>query len=413
MKKSIFLVVLLCVAIFGSNRAYSVELDTVWVSDEYGSVIFQHPISKNIVIQGFGNVKELDSKNGKLVREFPINTDYGVDISTDGGKILTSVDETDVYDFISLEKIDNIKSANIPKFFGNNKIIFRNIGTQNDEFNLGVYDLQTKEKKVYSFGNLITAISVSPDSKHIVIATKERDGEEVVRLLIINAETMQVIKELGSWNSEGHSINNLRFSQNSKYLTYYTTNYSTFGLKIFDVNSLKTIKEYSVFNTDFTSARIEFLKDDLILFNGLKVINGNRISNCELIDLALNKILHTFDILMVATIYDSNKNLLFGDIPLNKKTYCLDFTNIITGVQTINPVSYQIDYKNKILTIKSSNDFLKNIKISNLEGKIFFSHTLTAGANELQVPLIIPNGAYLIYIHTTTNNFTHKLLVME
>lgn len=413
MKKSIFLIALLFLAVFGSNQIYSIELDTVWLSDEYGTVIFQHPVSKNIIVQGFGNVKELDSKNGKLVREYPINTDYGVDISPDGNKILTSVDETDVYDFISLEKIANIKSANLPKFFGNNKIIFRNIGTQNDEFNLGVYDLQTNEKMVYSFGNLITAISVSPDSKHIAIATKERDGEEVVRLLIINAETMQVIKELGSWNSEGHSINNLRFSQNSKYLTYYTTNYSTFGLKIFDVNSLKTIKEYSVFNTDFTSARIEFLKDDLILFNGLKVINGNRISNCELIDLALNKIIHTFDILMVATIYDSSKNLLYCDIPLNKKTYCLDLTNIITGVQTTNSINYQVDYKNKILAIKLPDNLLKGIKISNLEGKTFVNHTLATGYNELQIPLIIPNGAYLINIQTEASNFTHKLLVME
>jgi hypothetical protein len=40
MKKSIFLFALLSVAIFGSKEAMAIELDTVWVSDISGQVLF-------------------------------------------------------------------------------------------------------------------------------------------------------------------------------------------------------------------------------------------------------------------------------------------------------------------------------------------------------------------------------------
>ena len=71
MKKSIFLVTLLLVVFFSSKEAIAIELDTVWVSDISGQVLFQHPVNKNILVATNGGITELNSQDGKFVRSFP------------------------------------------------------------------------------------------------------------------------------------------------------------------------------------------------------------------------------------------------------------------------------------------------------------------------------------------------------
>jgi hypothetical protein len=122
MKKSIFVFALLFIAIFSSNESIAIELDTVWVSDINGQVLFQHPVSKNILIANNG-ITELFSQDGKLARKLPVGGTC-IEMSPDGTKILyCAYDGVRVFDYNTFEDYLVITTKYWhPKFLGNDKI---------------------------------------------------------------------------------------------------------------------------------------------------------------------------------------------------------------------------------------------------------------------------------------------------
>ena len=166
MKHKIFLFAMLFLAI--SPSLFSIELDTVWVSDEYGQILFQHPVSKNILIAKNG-ITEIDSKTGKFVRNYSYDIS-NIEISPDGSKYLTSGNNTYIYNFETGEGLVVIEFGVYSKFLSNDIVICRDRITSN----LIIYNLTTKEKRNISISDnngWITALATSPDGKYIAYAT--------------------------------------------------------------------------------------------------------------------------------------------------------------------------------------------------------------------------------------------------
>ena len=147
MKKYIYLFALLFMAF--SNSLWSAEVDTVWVSDFVSEIRFQHPTTKNLVLEEFNNLIVLDSKNGQLIREIPFNTDWQNKpyISPDGTKLLhTILDDTYIYEYPSMELIIKLDTNIFSKFINNDEVI----GRKYLPSRLVKYNLTTNKEQIFT-----------------------------------------------------------------------------------------------------------------------------------------------------------------------------------------------------------------------------------------------------------------------
>jgi WD40 repeat protein len=413
MKKSIFLFALLLVAIFGSNRAIAIELDTVWVSDINGQVLFQHPVTKNILVAANGGITELNSQDGKVVRSFPFIIS-GNDLSPDGNLILMSGSDTKIFDFNTLEEKYVILKSTNAKFLDNNTVIYRTVG----ENIIAKYDLKTKEKKEITPPNGgITAVATSPNGKYIAYATYEKNNTTDSRayLYLLDAETMQGLGEISNWDSQGKQIENISFSPNSKKCRILSYS-SSIPITIFDVENYKLLQKYNQDEISNHLFSIDFIDNEHILLRGGfskkdATTQIQKISNKEVVydgpifinQFAFNQLNYN-----LYCSYEYNRENYIG------KTFCFDINKIITGIPQINP--FNIRYGNKKLYINCNKKPINQISIMSIEGREIFRQNyeiLISNNNQLEIPLFLSNGLYLIKITSGNENFIHKLLIKE
>jgi WD40 repeat protein len=410
MKKITILFALLLVAIFGSNRAMAVELDTVWVSDINGQVLFQHPVSKNILIANNG-ITELFSNDGKFVRNFPFIIS-GNDLSPDGNLILMSGSDTKIYDLNTFEEKDVILKSTYARFLDNNTIIYRTVG----ENIIVKYNLQTKEKKEITppIGG-ITALATSPDSKYIAYATYEENNttDSKAHLFLLDAVTFQGVGELGSWDSEGQQIQDITFSPNSKYVTYNLTLSSKTQINIYELNTKSIFKSLSRNNFFYESAGFEFLGNDYYIKIGYSEnqryeFGIYKLSNHEVI----YKVTQLNDFLYYSRMNSNLNHLTYNNRLFN--VVCVDFNKIISGIPQVNP--FFIKYIKNKLIINNNNKPINNISIMSIEGREVFKQSyerLTFGYNEIEIPLELSNGSYIINLVSDKETYTEKIIIVE
>lgn len=411
MKKSIFLFALLSVAIFGFNRAMAIELDTVWVSDISGQVLFQHPVSKNILVAANGGITELNSQDGKFFRSFPFDVTNS-DLSPDGSKILNSEMNTKIYNYNEEQPIFTIENSMYGKFLGDNYIVYKTLKSNGNK--IAKINLDTKETIITPVNGGITAISVSPDGKYISYATYEANNgiDSKAYLYLIDAETMKQVKELGSWETEGKYIRSVHFSPDSKYLTfdpeYY---YSNFPLNIYDVEKRSLIKTFNKVNFNFEYGSITLLGNNLFLLNGANEFSLPKFK-FELHNIEENKLLFSLDeFALGGGIYNKEFNHLYGT---SKITMCLNIADIISGVPPINPII--VSYINKKLIINNNNKPINNISIMTIEGREVYRQNferLLNVNNPIEIPLELSNGSYIINLVSDKETYTEKIIIVD
>jgi WD40 repeat protein len=411
MKKSIFLFALLSVATFGFNRAMAIELDTVWVSDISGQVLFQHPVSKNILVAANGGITELNSQDGKLVRSFPFIIS-GNDLSPDGNLILMSGSDTKIFDFNTLEEKYVILKSTNARFLDNNTVIYRTVG----ENIIAKYDLKTKEKKEITPPNGgITAVATSPNGKYIAYATFEKitDTESKAHLYLVDAETMKGLGELGSWESEGQQIQDITFSPNSKYVTFNLSLSRKTQINIYELNTKTIFKSLSRNNFFYESAGFEFLGNDYYIKIGYSEnqryeFGIYKLSNHEEI-FKTNKL----DDFFHYSKFNSNKeHIIYNNY--NFDVICIDFNKIISGIPQVVPIS--IEYSNKTLIINNYEKPINQISIITIEGREVFKQNierLINMNNPIEIPLELSNGSYIINLVSDKETYTEKIIIVE
>ena len=414
MKKSIILVALLCLAIFSFNKAMAIELDTVWVSDISGQVLFQHPVTKNILVATNGGITELNSQDGKFVRNFPFIIS-GNDLSPDGNLILMSGSDTKIFDFNTLEEKYVILKSTNARFLDNNTIIYRTVG----ENIIVKYNLQTKEKKEITppIGG-ITALATSPNGKYIAYATYEQNNttDSKAHLYLLDAETMKGLGELGSWENIGnHNIRDIRFSSDSKFLTYSPTSFNgDFPINIYNTDNFKISKSITLFNFQFETCGVIFLDSEYYIIRGMNLFNET--TEVRICSFKTHEVIYKtndFSKFIQTAKFDTEKKYLFCNTPVDK-TFCFNLNNIISGVAPVVPI--KIEYSNKTLIINNYEKPIYNISIMSVEGREFYLQNflgLVNMNNPIEIPLELSNGSYFITFKTNEETFTEKIIVVE
>jgi WD40 repeat protein len=414
MKKSIFLFALLFIAFFGFNRGMAIELDTVWVSDINGQVLFQHPVTKNILVATNGGITELNSQDGKLVRSFPFIIS-GNDLSPDGNLILMSGSDTKIFDFITLEEKYVILKSTNARFLDNNTIIYRTVG----ENIIVKYNLQTKEKKEITppIGG-ITALATSPNGKYIAYAKYEQNNttDSKAHLYLLDAETMKGLGELGSWENIGnHNIREILFSSDSKFLTYSPTSFNgDFPINIYNTDNFKISKSITLFNFQFETCGVIFLDSEYYIIRGMNLFNET--TEVRICSFKTHEVIYKtndFSKFIQTAKFDTEKKYLFCNTPADK-TFCFNLNNIISGVAPVVPI--KIEYSNKTLIINNYEKPIYNISIMSVEGREFYLQNflgLVNMNNPIEIPLELSNGSYFITFKTNEETFTEKIMVVE
>ncbi len=392
-----------------SNSLWSAELDTVWVSDFKSEIRFQHPVTKNLVLEQFGKLIELDSKTGEFIRELPINTDWLNPplISTDGTKLLhTNNDITFIYEYPSMELIIKLDSCKFSKFINNNEIIGKNFFTSN----LIKYNLKTKEKQEFATGEYVSGIATSPDGRFIAYSLSSTDDiKSWSKLILMDAKTMKEISTIDEVNYNDHYFGNFNFSKDGKYFAYDGKVVDgQQDLKVFSTETFKVFRNYNPSNLNADYLHFNFLNNYLY---SLKIDdNANNQSKSHIIDINIDKILLEINNSLYFTFNNELNHLYYNDVK-NKKIVCLNITNLITGVSPIQQITI-VKYQNKQLTINKEN--VRKVEISDISGRLIMSKIIeNPFSNNTILPTSLMNGQYLINITTDKESFTHKLLVME
>ncbi len=415
MKKITILFALLFVAF--SNLLWSAEVDTVWVSEEAGNlgvISFQHPVTKNLVLEGSNKLIELDSKDGKIIKELPFTNDWGnvPYISKDGTKLLyTNVDDSYIYGYPSMELIIKLKNSRLTKFTNNSEIIMET-STDKDYSTLAKYNFITKEKTFFDPIGNIQDVATSTDGRFIAISTNAIVGsnENWTKLILVDATTMKQIALLEEVKNTGQKFLRMSFSEDGKYLaTNASAYYSDFQRNIYSTETLKAIKNYNSENFNYEIVGIQFLIENLYLLSGSET--SSIISDNFLVDIINDKIFFNLGKIFGTPVFNKGLNHIYYLDIKNKKIICLNITNLITGVSPIQQITI-VKYQNKQLTINKKN--VRKVEISDIGGRLIINKIIeNLISNNTIFSLNLANGSYLINITTDKESFTHKLLVME
>lgn len=420
MKKSLFFFALLFLAVFSSNRTYSIELDTVWVSDINGQVLFQHPVSKNILIASNG-ITELSSQDGKFVRSFPFIVS-GTDFSPDGTKILSSFWEDtgfviELYDYYKQEvifKTDGITA----RFLGDSSFVFFGLdgGSQVNLRKCNIDNFVITKYNIYSNGST-TALAASPDGKYISYATYEEVFGEGTKayLYLLDAENIKTYaKKLGEWDSQGQKIEDIRFSPDSKKCRILSYS-SAIPITIFDVGNRKILQQYNQDEVSNHLFSIDFIDNEHILLRGGL---STKDATTQVQKISNKEVIYDGPIFINQFSYNQLNYNLYCHYEYNRqysinKTFCFDLSNIISGISPISQID--IRYNNRELIINNNGELVNSISIITIEGREVYKQNFlpTNTATLFEIPLELSNGLYLVNILSGKDNFNYKLLIKE
>jgi hypothetical protein len=381
------------------------------VSDFVSEIRFQHPVTNNLVLEQFNNLKELDSKNGQLIREIPFKTDWENKpyISPDGTKLLhTNIDDTYIYEYPNMELIIKLDTSIFSKFINNDEVILRKYLPSR----LVKYNLTTNKEQIFTPEGIVQDIATSPDGRFISYSTLYIDGiNEWSRLYLLDAKTMTQIALLEEVKNTGHNFKRMSFSNDGKYLASNATTYSNdFQHNIYSTETLKSVKNFNPENFIAENLQTQFLNENLYCLKLIDNYQQKDIYTTQIIDIKSNKILLKLNDSYGALFNSELNNLYFLDVK-NKKTICLNISNLITGVSPTQPITI-VKYQNKQLIINKEN--VRKVEISDISGRIILNKAIDNPiSNNLILPLNLVNGSYLINVITDKDSFTHKLMVME
>jgi hypothetical protein len=256
---------------------------------------------------------------------------------------------------------------------------------------------------------LVTTIDVSSDGRFLAVASKETRlpiNDQRTHFYLYDAQTMKLIKELEDVVAEGRTIEFIQFSENGKYLGYGTIGGEP------KCTFFSCQQPYTQKKLPFLVKGIGFIGDEYAILcysSG----EGTRVS-------------FIWDIQNDNWVYKTNnyyssfpvfnkffKSIIFSGI------YSLDFEKILNSVsvneQNDSKTKFQTEYRKGILSIKNyeTTAITINITINDLLGKVVFSQQILSNNSQIEIPLELLNGVYILQIQDGNQSFSKKFLVVE
>jgi len=370
-----------------------------------------HP-NGNIIANRNAEIFELDGNTGQVIKTFPVFV--GIDINTmdvtKDGKILgAGYGNIILYDLANDTVIGGVSETNGKfAFFPNSKRFIART-TNGYGSNLMIYNLETKEKTVFGVNYAVWGLATSPDGKYFATGGTSSefdiiDGEVYYTILTLwDAETLQPIKELAKIGGD-FEVRSIKFSPDGKYVGVFK---SLVDVLIFELDNNENIKNFLGGNfcilknnlLAFYSSNFPIAPPDIIIKDFLndKQLYSKRAKNGG------NNIEHNH-------FYNS---VIFQDAG---QLFSLDLNKILTSVnEPIQQDKFTVQYIKDSLILSGFNSISGqiNITISDISGKVIRKLNVPVTNSEIRIPLILPNGTYLIHVQDGNNEFTSKFLVTE
>jgi len=395
----------------------------LWKTTEGYSGFVIHP-NGNIIANRGAEIFELDGNTGQVIKTFPVFLDNQInamDVSKDGkllgaghGTILFYDLENDTV-IGSLVQNGNARFA----FFPDNKRFITSLAANRDS-NLAIYNFETKETTIFgSITHSVWALATSPDGKYFATGGLRReediiDGEVYYTILTLwDAETLQPIKELAKIGGD-FEVRSIKFSPDGKYVGVIVGSYN---LYIYRLNDFNLYKHYNdMFENLGFIGIFCFLGNDLIVIKSRENGAGKPIK-LSFINTNVDMCFNTISNLSGGAYSIVEKNPLHNSlIDADGQIDSYDLNKILTSIhEPINQMEISVQYIKDSLILSGLNSISGqiNITISDISGKVIRKLNVPVTNSELRIPLILPNGTYLIHVQDGNNEFTSKFLVTE
>ncbi len=292
--------------------------------------------------------------------------------------------------------------------------------------NISIYDVEKGEvvDSISSGYGTAHSLAISPDNKYLAIGTGKlkrvyppeypyEEDRMFDKIVIINLEKKEVIKEFDGLSGTEGEIRELKFSPDGKYLGVAKLDGT---VRVYDMINVELYRSFSVYGySDFYGSwKITFTYDSKFILTGNNIPNKNEIFYYDIIN---NSIKYTYNTLAYITLEVLKNNYL-----LTSGATSLVFIN--PTITNIKDLIYNNNDTNNIVITKSIN----TSKIINFYNEIINEHKLfDVYGNELNTYNIIKNSndnifldskylqcnVYYLYITTNKEYKIIKILVTE
>ncbi len=309
----------------------------------------------------------------------------------------------------TLEKLE-INDGNFVTFLPNqHKIANVSGGTVGNNSSIIIYDIDTKNKVNIKTEEAIRNIAFSPDGKYFATAGVKEDfgGNFITLFKLWDAQSLKLIKELERFDDEHYQIVECKFDSKSQILGFL----GDMGLSLYSVSTQKKIINYP-FNYEDIITSFEFFTSDSLFVQSKNTTILNISDNTK-------KILFEFPRRCKILLTKQKDKLIVNSYILVNEIgpmTALNVTKIISSV-TNGLSHFQIiaEYSNKILEVKNiqNTENKLNFQIFDINGKLVHQLNAEPNGTELRIPIMLPQGTYLINLTDGIKKYSSKFFVTE
>ena len=408
MKKCWFLMVVsLTMFVFIHINSYgqvitgdTLDPNILWQTDDYwGYTGFQIHPNGNLIANRNCEFFEIDGKNGKQIRAFPVingysGIDYAVTVSKDGKYfaacysgtgIFGTTNDIYIFDYATGNVVKQLKDYGEALCFLNDS---KRLVIRAYKGSLTIYDVE-KDTSYYNDAMMfVQNIAVSDDGKYIATGGVSYYSPKYSIIKLWDASTLKLINEFKM--KEGHDeVRSIKFSPDSKFIgsQIYRNDFYLYRINDFSLYKFYNYKntENGVFGFCFIDTNfigIKSGKTSIIRLNDDKQIFSAATSSGTDEILDQNK---------------SNNSLIVGA----GNIIAYNLNKIMTTVKVENPSKiFTVSYSNGILSIdnflfESKNN---NMTIFDIDGKFIKELNFTYSNENIRIPLKLINGTYILNI---------------
>jgi hypothetical protein len=409
--KIMFLAVLLLIGTYSLFGQKPTEEDpnVMWTYKDASFSTYPAILPNGNVLVGDGNkgdVIEINGQTGQLVRRIPLPAPTSsLILSKDGTRMAASgyIINTETGAVIKAHP----RAAAVRFLNPSNAKIIYTLFNQKDT-SWVVWDMENDTYQNYQIPYLVTTIDVSSDGRFLAVASKETRlpiNDQRTHFYLYDAQTMKLIRELEDVVAEGRTIEFIQFSENAKYVGYGHKFGGTPKGTFFRCEP--PYKKWVNVDKPIDTRSISFIKDDyaILCAGGAALIFDINSSKS-----VFRTLIYGAPFLIY---YNNNYSSL---LTINSQTLALTSLNfdIILGVDNDRNIpSIHIEYNKGKLFIEGFTSTSINISINDLQGKVVFSQQILSNNSQIEIPLDLMNGVYILQIQDGNQSFSKKFLVVE
>ncbi len=359
-------------------------------------------------------ISEIDGNTGKLVIILPKFSEKveisSIDISDDGKYLATSYDGVTIIDLSDLSSKTFGNGNRVTFVPSSKKVAYRasNGGTIGHDSSIVILDFTTQERSYIKTEEMIEKIAFSPDGRFFATGgTGELYGNSYTSLKLWDAKTLKLIKELERLENVDYNFERIEFSKYNKLVGFIPNNGEVL---FFNTETTTLFRKYNQKVYPFKSfGRFCFINDSLITFTSITG-PGTFLLNIY------NETLYNISNYLAESGLNYSNELDIIVLGTDSKLIAFDLKKVLSNV-TENPIDLELksEYQKGMLLI-SGIELINNsvnLEIYDINGKLVHQLNVEPNGTELRIPIVLPQGTYLINLTDGNKKYSSKFIVTE